>query len=265
MKQSDTEKNDSAINSFAFYSNFLACARLLKPKDRLKFYESIVEYAIEGKKPSLEGNLLLLFTGIKPTLDASRRKAKNIQKRWNFEQNQDLCKNTDGNTNPITSGGFRIVTDKSSLKDKDKDIGGEGGGGENKAPPSSSYDEDYIAPREVPPPVTLAELVAYGSGLGVDVKEVEKFFDYWAGMDWKANKAGLVMTRAAVLHQMHKWRGKKKAFAELDAKAGGYQLRPEVLAEDTRPDIHAVPTALRPATSAKEMYGGEDPNAGLEE
>lgn len=257
-KQKNTQESErKRVNSFAFYSNFLDAARLLNQKERLAFYDSMVEYAIEGVEPKLVGKLALLFIGVKPTLDASRRKALNIQKRWNDEQSKEPCKNT----NPDPS----IDTDKSSLKDKDKDKDIGGGGGEKKAPPSLPDDQDYIGDAGSPPPVAMIDLLGYGSNHGISPEEVRKFWNHYAGFDWRVNKAGTLMSRNAVFCKLNKWREDSKIFAARDAKAGGYQLRTEVPVEDTRPDIHAVPTALRPATSLKEMYGGEDPNAGLEE
>ena len=257
-KQKNTQESErKRVNSFAFYSNFLDAARLLNQKERLAFYDSMIEYAIEGVEPKLVGKLALLFIGVKPTLDASRRKAFNIQKRWNDEQSEKTSKNT--NPDP------RINTGESSLKDEDKDKDKDRGGGEKKAPPSLPDDQDYIGGAGSPPPVAMIDLLGYGSNHGISPEEVRKFWNHYAGLDWRVNKAGTLMSRNAVFYKLNKWREDSKIFAARDAKAGGHQLRPEVPAEDTRPDIHAVPTALRPATSLKEMYGGEDPNAGLEE
>lgn len=135
---------------------------------------------------------------------------------------------------------------------------------ENPPPMEPPGADDYVG-AEFEPPITEAEAVWFGERAGLTREASVECWNYWVGRDWIPPKANFRMSRAAAKAQLANWKTNRAVFAARDAKAGGYQLRTEVPVEDTRPDIHAVPTALRPATSAKEMYGGEDPNAGLEE
>ena len=66
---------------FTFYRSFAdALRRIRKDGDRAKAYDAICDYALNGEKPdysTLSDAAAIAFDLIKPTLDASRRKAEN--------------------------------------------------------------------------------------------------------------------------------------------------------------------------------------------
>lgn len=62
---------------FTFYRSFYTAAKLLPPKQRLHFLETIIAYALDGVRPlELKGSVDALFLSIKPILDTARRKAE---------------------------------------------------------------------------------------------------------------------------------------------------------------------------------------------
>lgn len=62
---------------FTFYRSFYTAAKLLPPKQRLAFLETVIAYALDGVQPvELKGSVNALFLSIKPTLDTARKKAE---------------------------------------------------------------------------------------------------------------------------------------------------------------------------------------------
>lgn len=64
-------------DSFIFYRSFFESAKTLKTKDKLKFFESVCDYALNDIEPDLEGPALGMFNLLKPQVDANTRKYEN--------------------------------------------------------------------------------------------------------------------------------------------------------------------------------------------
>lgn len=66
---------------FTFYASFAKAAeRIRKKADRCDFYDAVKDYAIYGKDPeweALSDTVAVAFELVRPTLDASKRKAEN--------------------------------------------------------------------------------------------------------------------------------------------------------------------------------------------
>lgn len=60
---------------FTFYRSFREAAKSLSTKDRLKVYEAIIDYGLDGCCDELTGVPLAMFLLVKPTLDNSRKKS----------------------------------------------------------------------------------------------------------------------------------------------------------------------------------------------
>ena len=67
-------------NQFTFYASFAKAAeRIRKKADRCDFYDAVKDYAIYGKEPDLDvvsDTVAVAFELVRPTLDASKRKAE---------------------------------------------------------------------------------------------------------------------------------------------------------------------------------------------
>nr|DAU96478.1 MAG TPA: hypothetical protein [Caudoviricetes sp.] len=81
---------------FTFYRSFAsALRRIRKDADRARAYDAICDYALDGKEPDLSGlsdAAAIAFELIKPTLDASKRKAENGKRGANAKQEQSASK-----------------------------------------------------------------------------------------------------------------------------------------------------------------------------
>nr|DAH67126.1 MAG TPA: hypothetical protein [Caudoviricetes sp.] len=81
---------------FTFYRSFAsALRRIRKDADRARAYDAICDYALDGKEPDLSGlsdAAAIAFELIKPTLDASKRKAENGKRGANANQEQSASK-----------------------------------------------------------------------------------------------------------------------------------------------------------------------------
>lgn len=62
-------------DAFVFYRSFYEAVQSLPDKDRLAVYEAIFAYSFDGEEPLLFGVPATVFRLVKPTLDASKRKA----------------------------------------------------------------------------------------------------------------------------------------------------------------------------------------------
>ena len=62
-------------NSFVFYESFFLAANTMPDSDRLAFYDSLIDYALNGKEPKkLSKSLLGYFALVKPQIDSNNKK-----------------------------------------------------------------------------------------------------------------------------------------------------------------------------------------------
>lgn len=67
-------------DGFLFYRSYFESIQQLEPEDRQLIYDAICQYALYGKEIELSGAPAAILLLIKPTLDASRKKAENGRK-----------------------------------------------------------------------------------------------------------------------------------------------------------------------------------------
>ena len=68
-------------NSFVFYDSFRDSVEDMDDKDRLAFYEAIINYSLDGKTPNeLSKELTRMFKLVKPQLDANTKRKKDGKK-----------------------------------------------------------------------------------------------------------------------------------------------------------------------------------------
>ena len=68
-------------NSFVFYDSFRDAVEDMDDKDRLAFYEAIINYSLDGKTPDeLSKELVRMFKLVKPQLDANTKRKKDGKK-----------------------------------------------------------------------------------------------------------------------------------------------------------------------------------------
>lgn len=68
-------------NSFVFYDSFRDSVEDMDDKEKLAFYEAIIDYSLDGKEPiSLSKELRRMFKLVKPQLDANTKRKKDGKK-----------------------------------------------------------------------------------------------------------------------------------------------------------------------------------------
>ena len=104
-------------NQFTFYRSYYDALRYLPQAERAEIVLAICAYALDGEQPQgLDGAPASMFTLIKPTLDAARRKAEGGQRgrsgkdTGNKKENEIEIKNE--NENETETEGKRGVCDE---------------------------------------------------------------------------------------------------------------------------------------------------------
>lgn len=85
-------------NSFVFYDSFRDAVEDMNDKDRLAFYEAIIDYSLDGKAPdNLSNELARMFKLVKPQLDANTKRKKDGKKggRPSKKDSENLTNNYD--------------------------------------------------------------------------------------------------------------------------------------------------------------------------
>ena len=104
---------------FTFYESFYWAIRRIKSKSaRCDAYEALFEYALCGKEPNLEklpDSVAIAFELIRPTLDASRRKAKSGSKGG-------LSKQSGSKTEANASNCKQTASEKEREKENEKEV-----------------------------------------------------------------------------------------------------------------------------------------------
>lgn len=110
-------------NGFTFFHSFYEAAQGLKEKERLQFYEAIINYSIIGDEPELCDVAKAMFLLVKPVLDKSREKSKSGKKGGEAKTKQTASKtkaSTKQNESKSEATAKQTASDIS--EDKDKEI-----------------------------------------------------------------------------------------------------------------------------------------------
>ncbi len=68
-------------DAFIFYRSFFDAGKCIEDEaDRLMFFEAIINYALDGVEPELNGIISGMFSLIKPNIDANNKKYENGKK-----------------------------------------------------------------------------------------------------------------------------------------------------------------------------------------
>ena len=128
---------------FTFYASYYDAVKKLSKKDQLSLLMAICAYAIDGVDANLSGGAASAFILIKPTLDASRRKAESGKRGGNSKQSESKQQANDKQTSEFDKQ--NEANCKQSASEKEKEIEKENEIEEEKEKESS------ISPPPVPP------------------------------------------------------------------------------------------------------------------
>lgn len=67
-------------DGFIFYKSFYEAIKNLPPKDKIKLYEGLIEYALLDKEPNFSGISKGMFELMRPQIDANNRRYENGKK-----------------------------------------------------------------------------------------------------------------------------------------------------------------------------------------
>ena len=150
-------------NQFTFYRSFYDAIKVLPKKEQTAVVLAICAYALDSEEPKLTGTAAAIFTLIRPTLDASRKKAESGKRGG--EAKHDESKQE---ANP-----------KQTAREKE---------GENEKEGEIEKENECLTPkppkakRFVPP--TVDEVAAYCRERHNGIDPVH-FVDYYAQQRWK--------------------------------------------------------------------------------
>ncbi len=198
--------------SFVFYRSFYESMEELSVEQRERLFSAITEYAIYGNELEVSGVVKALFTVIKPSLDANRKKYEDGKKGGRpkvekstsgnnktpkSEQEKPKTKNkkTSGFENKETSGYCKqestvavTVTDAVAVADTVSETGNESVSVSETDTPFPGAETSHTHARIIP---TIDDVIEYAESRGrVDL--AESFFDYYDAADWH-DRTGVVV------------------------------------------------------------------------
>ena len=160
-------------SQFTFYASFAsALSRIKKKADRADAYDAICNYALFGTEPDLDklpDSAAIAFDLIRPTLDASKRKAENGKAGANAKQTASKqvasCKQT--GSKPVANAKLgETASEKEKEKEKENEIEGESLIARADVAAVMTAYMDRIEP--FPSPSCCNELIAYVDDMGQD-------------------------------------------------------------------------------------------------
>lgn len=173
---------------FTFYESFAsALARIKSKAARCDAYDAICNFALYGIEPDLDSipdAAAIAFDLIRPTLEASKRKAENGKRGGKTEANENQT------VSKPEANRKQTVSEKEGEKENEKE--------NEKEKEGEIENECYIArtrTRFVPP--TLDEVIAYCQERGNSV-DAERFVSFYESNGWKVGKNPMKDWRAAV-------------------------------------------------------------------
>ena len=184
--------------SFLFYRSFYEAISDLEPEDRMKVYDAICEYALNGTEPEISGVASAMFKMAKPQIDANNKRYENgkkggrppkeeteIEPTENQNETKEEAKENQNETktkpkaNQEETKTEPNVNVNVNVNDKEKDVSKD-----------TSKKKAFVKP-------TLEEVRAYclERQNGIDA---ERFIDYYESNGWKVGKNPMRDWRACV-------------------------------------------------------------------
>ena len=215
---------------FTFYESFFtAISRIRKKPDRADAYDAIAAYALYGQEPDLDklpDSAAIAFDLIRPTLDASKRKAESGKAGGRSKQTaskQQANGKQTGSTGEANRkrGETGTAKEREIEKEKEREI-------ENEcySPPTPSPGE----PRKRFVPPTVEEVRAYclERGNGIDP---QGFVDHYEARGWRYNgNVPMKDWRAAV----RTWEGRDRSQCSMQPRESRRKSFAEIAAEMDR-------------------------------
>ena len=179
-------------SQFTFYESFArALGRIRKKADRADAYDAICNYALYGTEPDLDklpDSAAIAFDLIRPTMDASKRKAESGKRGGNRKQSESKPEaNGKQSESKEEATGKREQTGSEGEKENENEIENECSPslylphGENKSKPKAETGAVVYQPVKGP---TLDQVREYAR-MRRSQADPKAFFDYYAAAGWR--------------------------------------------------------------------------------
>lgn len=182
---------------FTFYESYYkALSRIKKKADRADAFDAICQYALYGESPdtdSLPDSVAIAFELIRPTLDASRRKAEGGAKSTKASAKTKVTSHEDADKISIR---YAEDIDKMSIRYRE-DIDNKK---ENKKEKENEYEiegesECYTPAPFAPPSLEEVQEFCQEEKLNIDPA---RFFNYYEGRGWMLGNQPMVNWKAVL-------------------------------------------------------------------
>lgn len=200
-------------NQFTFYKSYYDAISLLPEGDQAAVIMAVAAYALYEIEPDLEGVPASVFTLIRPTLDAGRRKAESGRTGGKISKRKAKDKQTVSKPE---------AKDKQTVREKEKEVEIE------KELEIDILKEKDIKKKSSTPsrftPPTVDEIRAYCAERGNDV-DPDRFYDFYASKGWRVGQ-----------NPMRDWRAAVRTWERRDERPGGAIPFPQQRTPDYRND-----------------------------
>lgn len=207
------------IDSITMFKSFYMAVQGMSDRDRVQFYEAIMEYGYFGKEPEIGGVIGAIFKAIRPVLDRSNDARTNGRKGGRprkTENDDEMVKTT-----LLTT----LETERKGKDRKGKDM-------DTEMDTEKEQKRKGESSRFAPP--TLDDVTAYCTerGNGIDP---QRFIDYYQSNGWKVGKNPMKDWKAAVRNWESRDAAPKKADNEAEIRQY-YQQAKQLYPTDTGKD-----------------------------
>ena len=177
-------------NGFVFYRSFAEALSDLDEITRAHCYDALIEYALNGNEPSLNGIESAVFKLIKPQIDANNRRYENGCKGAEFGKLGGRPRKNPIGDNQKNPKETPKEKDKEKEKDKDKDK-------ENVKDKEKDKEKESRAKTTVFTPPSFEEVNKYCTerNNGVDP---QAFIDFYSSKGWLIGKSKMKDWKAAI-------------------------------------------------------------------
>lgn len=180
------------MQTVMIYRSVRDAARMLSEEDRLPFWDALMDYALDGVEPVLDGNARMLFIAIRPTIDSRIESVEFGKQGGRPTKKTGVSENQKGGFSEREKGGYEnpktyveeYVEEYAEDKDKSK--------GEKRPRPR------FRAP-------SIDEVRAYCKERSSTV-DPEKFIAYYEANGWMVGRNHMKDWKAAVRN----WESREK-------------------------------------------------------
>ena len=173
-------------DSFLFYRSFYEAISDLEAEDRIKVYDAICEYALNGNEPELRGAASAIFKMAKPQINANNKRYENGKKggRPSKKETKTEPTNNQNKTKAKPSHNLDETKTKPNVNVNDNVNDNE------KESPKGDKKKRFIKP-------TVDEVRAYCFEKCINV-DAEYFVDYYDSNGWMVGKSAMKDWKACV-------------------------------------------------------------------